>query len=63
MTNKKAPVGAGAHGSIAAPSLSTAGKATHFLELLGKDPATTRLRAFPHKESTNKAKIAGTSAD
>ena len=58
MTNKKAPAPTGAHGSIAAPSLSTAGEATQFLELLGKDPATTRLRAFPHKESTNKAKIA-----
>jgi hypothetical protein len=58
MTNKKAPAPTGAHGSIAAPSLSKASEATQFLELLGKDPATTRLRAFPHKESTNKAKIA-----
>lgn len=39
MTNKKAPVGAGAHGSIATPSLSTAGEATQFLELLGKEVA------------------------
>ena len=39
MTNKEAPVGAGAHGSIAAPSLSTAGEATHFLQLLGQEVA------------------------
>ena len=58
MTNRKATAPTVAHGSIAAPSLSTADEATQFLELLGKDPATTRLRAFPHKESTNKAKIA-----
>ena len=31
--------------------------AAGFLALLGKDPATTRLRAFPHKKSTNRAKI------
>jgi predicted P-loop ATPase len=46
MTNKKAPVGAGAHGSIAKPSLSTAGEATQFLELLGKDPARTWFRTL-----------------
>ena len=57
MTNQKATAPTVAHGSIAEPSLSTAGEATQFLELLGKDPATTRLRAFPHKESTNKVKI------
>ena len=46
MTNKKAPVGAGAHGSIAAPSLSKASEATQFLELLGKDPAKTWFRTL-----------------
>lgn len=48
MTNKKAPVGAGAHGSIAAPILpvpdAAATTAARFLDLLGKDPATTRQR-------------------
>ena len=32
-------------------------QAETFLAVLGKDPATTRLRAFPHKESTNRAEI------
>ena len=48
MTNKKAPVGAGAHGSIAAPILPVhspaATPAARFLAALGKDPATTRQR-------------------
>ncbi|MEY4807481.1 MAG: Phormidium phage MIS-PhV1B [Cyanobacteriota bacterium] len=46
MTNKKAPAPTGAHGSIAAPSLSTAGEATQFLKLLGKDPAKTWFRTL-----------------
>jgi hypothetical protein len=51
MTNKKAPAPTGAHGSIAEPSLSTAGEATQFLELLGKDPAKTWFRTFKPSRS------------
>jgi hypothetical protein len=42
--------------SDAATHLAAA-QAEAFLAALGKDPATTRLRAFPHKESTNRAQI------
>jgi hypothetical protein len=50
MTNKKATAPTVAHGSIAAPILSVpdaaATPAARFLDLLGKDPETTRLRTF-----------------
>jgi hypothetical protein len=51
MTNKKATAPTVAHGSIAEPSLSTAGEATQFLELLGKDPAKTWFRTFKPSRS------------
>lgn len=38
-------------------------QARRFLKLLGKDPATTRLRAFPAKKSQNKKAIGARSGD
>jgi hypothetical protein len=62
MTNSNEPANGTTKGAaermIADAAPPAVSQATQFLELLGKDPATTRLRAFPHKESTNKAKIA-----
>jgi hypothetical protein len=61
MTNSNEPANGTPKGAaermIADAAPPAVSQATQFLELLGKDPATTRLRAFPHKDSTNKVKI------
>ena len=41
---------------VTVPSIDAA-QADRFLSLLGKDPATARLRAFPHRDNPRKASI------